>query len=241
MGWAIYRGEVIHVCCAICGPKTKANRKTRPSGRVPCAVGNLGLWPIHMAQVGITSGQPGRGRQARGPVDGQGGVVRICRQDICTMGAGHLDWFAHQKTGLSDACASDRTALGGATLMLTRNRHWPLPEEATPSGHVLSHAPVTVYLSQTGAPFALRFVSPTVTELLGHTPEDFLHQPDFWLQHIHPEDRDAVLADRLALPSGAVLLRKYRLRLCQWPMEMDTRPGALGQHPGARRNRWHLE
>lgn len=106
--------------------------------------------------------------------------------------------------------------------MLTRNLHWPL-HDATPSGHVLSHAPVTLYLSQPDAPFALHFVSPTVTELLGHTPEDFLDQPTFWQEHIHPDDRDAVLADRLTLTPDSVMLRKYRLRCAngQWKWIRD--------------------
>jgi diguanylate cyclase (GGDEF)-like protein/PAS domain S-box-containing protein len=89
--------------------------------------------------------------------------------------------------------------------------------------HVLAHAPVTLYLSRPGPGFALFFVSPSVAELLGYAPHDLLGQPDFWVNNIHPEDLDLVLADRRALVPGEVWLRKYRVRCAngQWKWIRD--------------------
>ncbi len=39
------------------------------------------------------------------------------------------------------------------------------------------------------------FVSPGVTVLLGYTPEEWLAEPDFWTDRIHPEDRDATVTE----------------------------------------------
>ena len=38
--------------------------------------------------------------------------------------------------------------------------------------------------------FAFTYVSPQVEALLGYTPEEWMADPDFWIEHIHPEDRD---------------------------------------------------
>lgn len=38
--------------------------------------------------------------------------------------------------------------------------------------------------------FEFSFVSPQVQRILGYSPEEWLQEKEFWLNHIHPEDRD---------------------------------------------------
>jgi PAS domain S-box-containing protein len=38
--------------------------------------------------------------------------------------------------------------------------------------------------------FKFTFISKKVEQILGYTPEEWLANPDFWAQHLHPEDRD---------------------------------------------------
>jgi PAS domain S-box-containing protein len=42
--------------------------------------------------------------------------------------------------------------------------------------------------------FEWLFVSEGATEILGHQPRDWLAQPTFWADHLHPEDRERVMA-----------------------------------------------
>lgn len=57
------------------------------------------------------------------------------------------------------------------------------------------------------------FISPQVEFLLGYTPEEWMSDPDFWHQCIHPEDRqrvrDLVLQNNA---TGAPFFLEYRIR-----------------------------
>jgi PAS domain S-box-containing protein len=41
--------------------------------------------------------------------------------------------------------------------------------------------------------FEFTFLSPQVKSILGYTPEEWLDTPNFWQNHIHPEDRDGAI------------------------------------------------
>lgn len=56
------------------------------------------------------------------------------------------------------------------------------------------------------------FVSPQVETLLGHSPGDFLSEPDMWKKQIHEEDRERVLAEfRHSYSVGAPFHSEYRI------------------------------
>jgi PAS domain S-box-containing protein len=56
------------------------------------------------------------------------------------------------------------------------------------------------------------YISPRVKEL-GYTPEEWLAQPDLWMQSLHPDDLPQVLASLEAFRSeGGTLSLEYRLR-----------------------------
>ena len=40
------------------------------------------------------------------------------------------------------------------------------------------------------------YISPRVKDLVGYTPEEWQSNPANWVNHLHPEDRDAVIAER---------------------------------------------
>ncbi|MDA0269226.1 MAG: diguanylate cyclase [Cyanobacteria bacterium] len=50
---------------------------------------------------------------------------------------------------------------------------------------------------------------------IGYTPEEWLHEPGFWLNHLHPEDVDRVLSGLSALFGQAYHTHEYRL-LDKW-------------------------
>jgi PAS domain S-box-containing protein len=57
-----------------------------------------------------------------------------------------------------------------------------------------------------------RYVSPQVETILGFTQEEWTGKADFWLEHLHPEDRDRVVESaRRVLPIGEAFSLRYRL------------------------------
>jgi PAS domain S-box-containing protein len=59
---------------------------------------------------------------------------------------------------------------------------------------LIDHMPAVVYVeSPDNAPEKL-WISPTVEPLFGYRAEEWTATPDFWVDRIHPEDRDAIAA-----------------------------------------------
>ena len=59
---------------------------------------------------------------------------------------------------------------------------------------LLTSTPVVLYACKADGDYAATFVSENVVEQLGHSPKDFTSHSDFWMSHIHPDDRAYVLA-----------------------------------------------
>ncbi len=56
------------------------------------------------------------------------------------------------------------------------------------------------------------FVSPRAEDILGYPPEDWIGDPQFWSNHVHPEDREWVLkAGRDAMEKGGAHDLDYRM------------------------------
>jgi len=107
---------------------------------------------------------------------------------------------------------------------------------------LLRHAPVTLYACAPDGDFGVRFVSHSVVELLGHAPEAFVRRPAFWIDHIHPDDREAIVQERRGIGVQETLLRKYRFRCADgdWKWIRDRarrvpacRPDGRGEIVGA--------
>lgn len=59
---------------------------------------------------------------------------------------------------------------------------------------LLSSSPVTLYTSDATPPYAATFISDNIEAMLGYTPHEFLTTPDFWVDRVHPDDRERVIA-----------------------------------------------
>ncbi len=56
------------------------------------------------------------------------------------------------------------------------------------------------------------YVSPQITDLLGHSQEDWLADPRFWRKHVHPDDADRVWEEWVrARDSGSPYQSEYRM------------------------------
>jgi diguanylate cyclase (GGDEF)-like protein/PAS domain S-box-containing protein len=78
--------------------------------------------------------------------------------------------------------------------------------------HLFDQAPVVIYACTFTGGFDMTFVSNNVKDLLGYEAQYFLLEPDFWQDHLHPEDKAHVLAKMTNLSEGSVILHKYRFK-----------------------------
>ena len=54
--------------------------------------------------------------------------------------------------------------------------------------HVLTSSPAVIYACNPAGDCATTFISTNVKTELGHDSEDFVNDPHFWIDHIHPDD-----------------------------------------------------
>lgn len=55
--------------------------------------------------------------------------------------------------------------------------------------YLLASSPAVIYCSQTSANNAITFMSENVSAMLGYEAEEFLKNTNFWVDHIHPDER----------------------------------------------------
>jgi len=60
---------------------------------------------------------------------------------------------------------------------------------------LLTRNPAVIYTCNAGGDWATTFVSENISSVVGYEAEEFLEAPGFWLDHIHPDDRERVLED----------------------------------------------
>ena len=75
---------------------------------------------------------------------------------------------------------------------------------------ILSSGPAVVYSCEPSGDFSATFISGSITEQLGYTVEEFLGEPGFWANRIHPADRDAVYSGLENLFKTDSYLHEYR-------------------------------
>jgi len=78
--------------------------------------------------------------------------------------------------------------------------------------HLLSSSPAVLYsLRVEGETLAPTWVSENIERLSGYTPAD-VAGPDWWAERVHPDDREAILAEVPKLLSKGYVAREYRFR-----------------------------
>ena len=77
---------------------------------------------------------------------------------------------------------------------------------------LLRATPAVIYSSRPHGDYAVSFMSANVHAVLGYEPEEFLRDPGFWPSHIHPDDRERVLAGLAALERANTHACEYRYR-----------------------------
>lgn len=75
---------------------------------------------------------------------------------------------------------------------------------------LLTSTPVVLYACRANGEYAATFVSENVVEQLGHSPQDFTTCSDFWISHVHPDDRAYVSAGLARIFEHGRHIHEYR-------------------------------
>jgi PAS domain S-box-containing protein len=79
--------------------------------------------------------------------------------------------------------------------------------------HLLTSSRVVIFSLEAKGEYQRTFISENVRDFIGYEPEEVLAEPDFWSTHVHPDDRDRVLARFPTLFDAGYLTQEYRFRL----------------------------
>jgi PAS domain S-box-containing protein len=82
--------------------------------------------------------------------------------------------------------------------------------------HILNTSPSAIYIlepaGQAPSPFRISFMGASITAITGYEPAFWYGQATFWIDHVHPEDKDRVLQNQKTLLNGNQLTQQYRFR-----------------------------
>jgi diguanylate cyclase (GGDEF)-like protein/PAS domain S-box-containing protein len=76
---------------------------------------------------------------------------------------------------------------------------------------LVERIPAITYIQEMRRNSETVYVSPQVMDIMGYTPEECTSTPDFWIKILHPDDREAVLAEDLRTnETGEPFVMEYR-------------------------------
>jgi PAS domain S-box-containing protein len=146
-------------------------------------------------------------------------VVQRLREGLAVQG---FEGRARHRSGASIDLlySAERIEFGGRDCLLLmfrdvterRRLESALHEREARLAELLRSTPAVIYTARPEGDYAATYYSPNLHALLGWQPEQFLNDPAFWLEHIHPDDRAAVLTQLEALHERDELVLEYRFR-----------------------------
>jgi PAS domain S-box-containing protein len=77
---------------------------------------------------------------------------------------------------------------------------------------ILSSSPAIIYTCRAGGDYSATFVSDNFSHRFGYASHEFLNQPNFWRNNIHPDDQERVFADYGRLFENGYHVHEYRFR-----------------------------
>ncbi len=78
--------------------------------------------------------------------------------------------------------------------------------------HVLKSSPAVIYVCQASGDYVATYVSGNMADQLGYSPEQFVGNPSFWRDNLHPDDVDRVFAELAGLFKNRHHILEYRFR-----------------------------
>ncbi len=78
--------------------------------------------------------------------------------------------------------------------------------------YLLTETSVVVYAAKPSGDYGATFVSDNVKRMTGYSYRAFVRDPDFWLEHVHPDDRERVLNEIPKVFSDGYYEYEYRFK-----------------------------
>ena len=79
--------------------------------------------------------------------------------------------------------------------------------------YLISTSPAIIYTSRPSSDFGATFISDNVKEKWGYDPDEFIKDSNFWINHIHPNDREIVIESLSELNGKKKVIYEYRFKL----------------------------
>ncbi|SFU80426.1 ATP-binding protein [Pseudoduganella namucuonensis] len=89
------------------------------------------------------------------------------------------------------------------------------PAAATPQlrlQYLLDNTPAIIYCTVPSGDFKMTFVSNNALHVLGYRPEDMVADPNFWFDHIHPDDAPSIFSSLATVFTEGQRAYEYRFR-----------------------------
>ncbi len=77
---------------------------------------------------------------------------------------------------------------------------------------LINTSPSVIYATEVTGTFKQVYISDNVFELLGHSAEELLRDPDFWINNIHPDDKISAMGQMPDLFKKGAVAIEYRMR-----------------------------
>ncbi len=133
---------------------------------------------------------------------------------LLTVYAETKDFFAPHEVALLEETAGDIAyaldVFAGEAKRRTAEEQLRQNQERL--SFLVGATPAVIYTFDAAGASPVTYISDNVTKLTGFAAEDFMAQPDFWLEHVHPEDRSQAVAARLNPAGCESFVREYRFR-----------------------------
>ncbi|MEW6380369.1 MAG: PAS domain-containing protein [bacterium] len=128
--------------------------------------------------------------------DGSRVIVEVFIHPVCDF-EGNIQYYYAFITDISNECRKVRQVNRGG-----RRRSKCLPLISSP----------VIYACQPTGGYPFTFVSRKVKALFGYEPAEFLSDPGFWIDHVHPEDVTRILTLLTRLAEKEYYTFSYRFR-----------------------------
>ena len=79
--------------------------------------------------------------------------------------------------------------------------------------YLISSNPAVIYTSKVSGDYGATFISDNSVSLWGFEPKNFVENSEFWLDHIHPDDREPVLSILSELSDKDHIIHDYRFKV----------------------------
>ncbi|QBE62313.1 ATP-binding protein [Pseudoduganella lutea] len=86
------------------------------------------------------------------------------------------------------------------------------PVRSTRLQYLIDNTPALIYCTVPSGDFKMTFVSNNAFNMLGYRPDEMLADPNFWFDHIHPEDKPRIVASLAEVFTEGQRVYEYRFR-----------------------------